>query len=261
MPKIAVCVKQVPEDKTMVQHEDGNLNRSGMHGCINMYDIAALETAIQIKEDFGGSVDVFTMGPVQAEHVLRETLAYGADKAILLCDVAFAGADVLATSYTLATAIQYMDDYDIVLCGLKTTDGDTAQMGGELAKQLGILYVPNVCAVKEYDAENGLYICFETDEKLYDVKVDTPAVLTIVPALSKSRMPTLAQRLKSRKKQIITLGCTDFPIDCMRTGRNGSATKVVNLFHTQKDRKSELLYLDANETLNYIEDRKKLWIK
>ena len=121
--KIAVCMKQVPAtSQGDMDKKTGVMIRSGLQAIVNVYDLAALEAALRIKEQCGGVIHVFTMGPDKAEMVLREAFAMGADEGYLICDKAFAGADVLATSYTLTQAIKSVDDYDMILCGRQTTD-------------------------------------------------------------------------------------------------------------------------------------------
>nr|WP_296265083.1 electron transfer flavoprotein subunit beta/FixA family protein [uncultured Merdimonas sp.] len=260
MLKIAVCVKQVPAEKKLVSNRDGNLDREGMAGCVNMYDYAAVETALKLRDAAGGVVDAFTMGPIQAEQTLREMLALGADRGILISDKAFSGADVLATSYTLSCAIQCMDTYDLILCGQKTTDGDTGQVGGELAVHMNNSYIAGVVGV-EYVSDQYLKIVFETDEKKYEVMAAMPIVLTVDPRLSTVRIPSLADRLRSKKKEIINYGLDDFQIDKMRVGKSGSATKVVKLLSKEENQEKNICVMDAFEAIDFIENRKDLWIK
>lgn len=127
--------------------------RSGLQAIVNVYDLAALEAALRIKEQCGGVIHVFTMGPDKAEMVLREAFAMGADEGYLICDKAFAGADVLATSYTLTQAIKSVDDYDMILCGRQTTDGDTAQVSGAIAEWLQIPRVNWVTGIEVKNSE------------------------------------------------------------------------------------------------------------
>ena len=151
--KIIVCIKQVPGTTEVdIDPETGTLMREGIEAVVNPLDLYAIEEALRLKEEFGGTIVSLSMGPPQAEQAMREALALGCDEAILLTDRIFAGADTWATAYTLACAIRKLGDYDIVLCGLKTTDGDTAQVGPELAEELGIphvSYVGKIVNVKE----------------------------------------------------------------------------------------------------------------
>lgn len=261
MLRIAVCVKQVPANKITVSGNDGNLLRTQMKGCMNMYDYAALETALRVSGQACGCVDVFTMGPESSVEALREALSYGADRAFLLSDHAFAGADVLATAYTISCAINKAGPYDLVVCGLKTTDGDTAQVGGELAANLHITYVPGVCAVKEVKAKS-LQVEMLTDEQRITLKTEFPVLMSVEPSACVVRIPTLTQRLKGRKKEIKVWNAWDIEADRNKTGMSGSATKVVKLLSVdRKGKKGMPRQLSSGETVSLIEERIKSWIK
>jgi electron transfer flavoprotein beta subunit len=140
---IIVCIKQVPETTEVdFDEETGRLKREGVAAVVNPFDEYAIEEGIRLKEKYGGTVKVLSMGPPQAESALKDAIAMGADEAYLATDRAFAGADTWATSYTLGLTIKKLAPYDLVICGMKTTDGDTGQVGPELAHHLG---VPHVC--------------------------------------------------------------------------------------------------------------------
>jgi len=139
---IVVCLKQVPgTTKVQIDPQTNTLIRQGIENIINPFDTYALEEGVRIKERYGGKVTVISMGPPQAEEALREAISLGVDEAILLSDGAFAGADTWATSYTLARAIDKLGQYDLAICGRQTIDGDTGQVGPELAEMLGIPFV------------------------------------------------------------------------------------------------------------------------
>src|SRR3989339_1420885 len=151
---IAVCVKQVPDTtEVKVNPETGTLIRAGVPSIINPYDHFALEKAIEIKKKTGGNVTVISMGPPQAKSVIQMCLALGADKGILLSDMAFAGSDTWATSYTLSKAIKKMGKTDLILCGLQAIDGDTAQVGPGIAQQMRI---PQITFCETVDAGTHL---------------------------------------------------------------------------------------------------------
>ena len=142
---ILVCIKQVPaSNKVEVDPVTGVLLRNGADSKMNPYDLYALETALKIREEVGGTISVISMGPPQAMTVIREAFAMGVDRGALLSDRRFGGADVLATSYTIAQGIKKMGDFDLILCGKQTTDGDTAQVGSEVSEWLNIPSVSNV---------------------------------------------------------------------------------------------------------------------
>ena len=134
---ILVCIKQVPaSSKVEVDPQTGVLKRAGVESKMNPYDLYALETALRLREEHGGSVTVLSMGPPQAQAVIREAFAMGADAGVLLSDRRFGGADVLATSYTLAQGVRRAGRFDLLICGKQTTDGDTAQVGPEIAESV-----------------------------------------------------------------------------------------------------------------------------
>jgi electron transfer flavoprotein beta subunit len=169
--KILVCIKQVPEsNKVEVDPVTGVLKRDGAASKMNPYDLYALETAFRIREEVGGSVHVISMGPPQAQQVIREAFAMGADGGTLLSDRKFGGADVLATSYTLAQGIKSCGDFDLILCGKQTTDGDTAQVGPEISEWLNIPSVADVVKINQID-EDGITVSMDLPEEVEVAKV------------------------------------------------------------------------------------------
>ena len=152
--KIIVCMKQVPASSRVdIDPETGNLKRGSAGQRTNPYDLYALECALQIREKTGGTVTVLTMGPGQAESMIRDAYSMGADEGVILSDRKFAGSDVLATSYTLSQGIELLGGADLILCGRQTTDGDTAQIGPAIAEHLHIPHCAWVSAIEEADAE------------------------------------------------------------------------------------------------------------
>ena len=148
--KILVCVKQVPGSSNVeVDPVTGVLKRSGIKSKMNPYDLYGIETALELVERFGGSVESLTMGPPQAKEVITETVCMGATSGVVLSDRKFAGADVLATAYTISQGIKIAGEYDLIICGKQTTDGDTAQVGAEVSEYLGIPNVANVLSVDD----------------------------------------------------------------------------------------------------------------
>ena len=158
---IICCIKQVPDTADVkIDPETNTLIRSGVESIINPFDLVALEAALTLKDTYGGTVAVISMGPPQAEQALREALSLGADKVILLSDRAFAGADTLATGYTLARAIQKLaksGSVDLVLCGKQAVDGDTAQVGPGIATRLGYTQFTYVAEITDIDMDNRMH--------------------------------------------------------------------------------------------------------
>jgi electron transfer flavoprotein beta subunit len=188
----AVLVKQVPDTANIsgrAMKDDGTVNRAALPAIFNPEDLNALEMALQVREEHGGRVTVLTMGPPRAAEVLREALYRGADQVILLSDRKFAGSDTLATSYALKCAIDRIGDYDLIFCGRQAIDGDTAQVGPQVAEKLGlpqITYAESIQSLggDEIVAERALPLGRET------VKCALPCLLTVVGSAKRPRPPS-----------------------------------------------------------------------
>ena len=227
---IIVCIKQVPETTEVdFDEETGRLKREGVAAVVNPFDEYAIEEGIRLKEKFGGTVKVLSMGPPQAESALRDAIAMGADEAYLATDRAFAGADTWATSYTLGLSIQKLAPYDLVICGMKTIDGDTGQVGPELAHQLG---VPHVCYVNEILEITGEEIRLTRllDDRVETLEASLPIVISVSKNINQPRLATLRGRLNAKKTEIHKITSNDLEADPMRLGLNGSPTRVVKIF-------------------------------
>ena len=170
--EILVCIKQVPgSNKVEVDPVTGVLKRDGADSKMNPYDLYALEVGLELREQYGGKVSVLTMGPPQAKAVLYEAFAMGADEGALITDRKFGGADVLATSYTLSQGIKKFGKFDLILCGLQTTDGDTAQVGPEVSETLGIPCVCNVSAIGAVKA-GGITVMMDMPEDMRKAEME-----------------------------------------------------------------------------------------
>ena len=153
---IFVCIKQVPDAKSVrLDPETKTLKREGVQSMVNPFDMYAVEAALRLKDEFGGTVTALTMGPPQAEEALRQVVEYGVDRVALLSDRAFAGADTWATGYTLARGVEKLGRFDLIVCGKQAVDGDTAQVGPGLAERLDLPYVCFVRRLVEVDPEAG----------------------------------------------------------------------------------------------------------
>jgi len=227
---IIVCIKQVPETGNIkIDPHTNTLIREGVPSIINPFDMYALEEGIRIKETHGGQVTVLTMGPPQADSALREALSIGADRAILISDKRFSGADTWATSYTLAQAIKKIGSYDIILCGKQAIDGDTAQVGPELADTLGIPVITYVRKIEEIGTDRMRVQRMMEDG--YDVmETSLPVLLTVVKEINIPRLPSLKGKMRARKEEIPIWNAEDIQADPSRCGLEGSATWVVRIF-------------------------------
>jgi electron transfer flavoprotein beta subunit len=236
--KVVVCIKQVPDtSEVRINPETNTLIRDGVQSMINPYDMHAIEAGLQIRERAGGSVTAITMGPPQAEAALREAISMGVDDAVLLTDRAFAGSDTWATAYTLSRAIQNIGA-DIILCGKQAIDGDTAQVGPEIAEFLDI---PHVSYVRKIDdiKESGLVVQRLMDEGFDVIETSLPALLTVVRELNVPRMPSLKGKMAAKKAEIRRLSAADIKADETELGLKGSPTQVRSIFapEARKDRK------------------------
>lgn len=197
--KIVVLVKQVPDTKRIIgdaMKEDGTVNRSALPAIFNPEDLNALELALQLKETYNGEVTVLTMGPPKAADILRESLYRGADRVFLVTDRKFAGADTLATSYTLAQAIQKIEpDYNLVVCGRQAIDGDTAQVGPQIAEKLGIPQIAYVETVESL-VDGKVTIKREIRNGVERVRAPFPLLLTVVDTANQPRPPKARQLMK-----------------------------------------------------------------
>lgn len=251
--RIAVCMKQVPAySEGNMDEKTGLIIRNGLESIVNIYDLAALEAALQIKEKNAADIDVFTMGPKSAEQVLREAFALGADKGYLICDRGFGGADVLATSYTLMQALKSKGPYDLIICGKQTTDGDTAQVSGALAKWFEIPHFTGICRLLELgtemiEAEQNL------DGGIIRWQIGFPCLLAVDREEFIPRMPSLKLRMKSRKKEIVKISMQELADkEAAHYGLQGSATRVKKIFPPKRTKRQSLIRLEGAQAAEHI---------
>jgi len=229
--KIVVCIKQVPDTtKVDIDEKTGVLKREGSETKMNPYDLYALETALRLREEYGGEITALTMGPPQAETILQEAYMMGVDSCVLLTDRAFAGADVLATSYALAGAIQKIGTVDLVICGKQTTDGDTAQVGAEVAEFLDVPHVANVDEI--ISCENAVIrVTTELAESRQTLDVSFPCLLTVEKDIHIPRLPSYRKKLDCQSRPVKTIGLNDLrDNDPTHYGLNGSPTQVQKIY-------------------------------
>jgi electron transfer flavoprotein beta subunit len=238
---IVVCLKQVPgTTQVKIDPQTNTLVRQGVESILNPFDAYALEEGVRLKERYNGKVTVVSMGPPQADVMLREAISVGADQAILLSDREFAGSDTLATSYTLSMAVKKIKDFDLVICGRQTLDGDTGQVGPELAEMLGFPFIAYVSKVIE--SGNGmLRVQRMVDEGHEEIETVLPAVITVTKEINVPRLPSLRGLMKSKNAQIPVWTAADIGSDEQSVGRNGSATVVVKTFNPVRVRTGQVL--------------------
>lgn len=227
---IIVCIKQVPDTKNVrIDPDTHTLVRQGVESIINPFDLFAVEAALRIKDETGARVTAITMGPPQATEALRDTLALGVDDAVLLSDRAFAGSDTWATSKTLAAAIRKIATADLVFCGKQAIDGDTAQVGPEVATLLDVPYATFVRKIEMLEAGH-VKVTRQTDEGSSVWKVPMPCLLTVLKEVGEPRMPSLRNKMRARKVDIPVWGIGDLGLDSDSVGLCGSFTQVVRVF-------------------------------
>lgn len=232
---IIVCVKQVPETTEIsIDPETNTLIRKGVDSILNPFDEYALEEAVRIKERFGeGTVTAISMGPPQAESALRDCIARGADRAVLLSDKRFAGSDTWATSRILSAGIRQIGEYDIVLCGQQAIDGDTAQVGPGISVNLGIPQVAYVSEIlKLAEGRCRVRRLVETGHEIYET--DLPLLITVVKEINEPRLASLRGKMKAKKADIDVWGIEEMDLDEKETGLEGSRTQVVDIFSPPK---------------------------
>ena len=226
---IVVCVKQVPDTtEVKIDPATNTLIRQGVPSIVNPFDKNAVEAALQLKEKHGGKVTVISMGPPQANDALKECLAMGADEAILISDRAFGGADTLATSYTLAAAIRKLDTFDVIICGKQAIDGDTAQVGPEVAEHLGIAQVTYVAKI-DVDGVTAR-VEREHDDGYEVIEAKLPLLVSVVKSINEPRYPTVKGTMKANRAQIPVWTAADLDVDEQRLGLKGSPTQVRKIF-------------------------------
>lgn len=233
MLKILVCVKQVPDvEQLKMDPETGTLIRAGVPTILNPLDANALAAAISVKEQYGGEITLITMGPPMAEEVLRECIAVGADKAILVTDRAFGNADTLATSYSIVSAANCVDKYDLIFCGKETVDGATGQMGSQLAERFDAAQITSASLIKDVNEESRLVtVERELETGIETLLVSMPCLFTMEKTHYPARIPNLKGKMRAKKAEIMTFTANDIPdLDRGRIGDPGSPTKVPRMF-------------------------------
>ena len=249
--KIAVCIKQVP-DTTEIKLDPvkGTLIRDGVESIMNPDDKGGLEVALQLKEKHNAHITVITMGPPQADDILREAYAMGADRAIHLSDRRFAGADTLATSHALAGALRKLE-YDLIITGRQAIDGDTAQVGPQIAEHLDI---PQVTYVQELTVKenNKLLIKKATEEGYQMVEVSTPCLLTVLSEAGKSRYMTVRGIVEAYTRDVEVWSADNIEVDVTKLGLKGSPTRVSKSFTKGAKAAGQIYEVDTEEAVDII---------
>ena len=246
---IIVLIKEVPDmDRVRFNVDEGVVDRKSAGTEVNPFDLNALEAAVQLKVQAGGFVTALCMGPPQAEKSLREAIARGADKALLLSDPAFGGSDTWATSRTLAAAIRKLENYDAIFAGEKTVDGDTGQVGAEIAELLAIPHISYVEKL-EWHEKKGLVAAVSLWDAIYRKTLHGKGLLTFTKTANTPRLPNIRDKMKSRKLTIPVWHLSDLEgfLDVGETGFSGSPTKVKKIVIPKPLARQGNLYRDDTE--------------
>lgn len=264
--KLIVLVKEVPDmAKVRFDSEKGVVDRSSADAEINPFDLNALQTAVDLKKEYGAEITIVTMGPQRAEKSLRDAYARGADNCVLLSDKSFGGSDTFATSRTIGASINKLKDFDVIICGEKSVDGDTAQVGGEVAE---ILNIPHAYYVEKINSLSDKEIIVTINNLCGSKqlrKMKLPALISVTKNINHAELPTVKRKLKSLKIGVEKLGLSELEgyITEEETGFKGSPTKVVKIVVPREEIKESKIYKDnfndyMNDVLYALKEKKVL---
>ena len=248
---IVVCIKQVPDTKGGVKfNPDGTLDRASMLAIMNPDDKAGLEAALRLKDETGAKVTVVTMGLPKADDMLREALAMGADEAVLITDRRLGGADTWATSSTIAAGLKKLD-YDLIITGRQAIDGDTAQVGPQIAEHLGLPVISYAEAIKVEG--NSVIVQRQYEDRYHEIKAQMPCLITALAELNEPRYMTPGGIFDAFDKEVTVWGRDDLTdLDDANIGLAGSPTKIAKASDKVRKGAGEKVALDPKESVEYI---------
>ena len=254
--KIALCIKQVPDTTDIRWTENNTIQREGVESIINPFDVYAAELALKLKSQIKNTaITVFTMGPKQAEDMLKKVLALGCDEADLISDKKFAGADTYATGLTISRAIRTAcPDFDLIICGQFAVDGDTAQTGPNIANFLDIPQVTYVKDFVEY-SDNGLVLTREMEDGVETVKVQLPALICALKQDFEPKRPLINGIISASKKEIKVLSMEDIGLTPDKTGLKGSPTCVSRAFRNLSSHNAEKFKLNVDDSVKLLSEK------
>ncbi len=252
---IVVCVKQVPDTtEVKIDPVTHTLVRQGVPSIMNPFDKHAVEEALRLRDKHGGNVTAISMGPPQAEEVLKECLSMGVDEAILMSDRAFGGADTLATSHALAAGIQKLGKVDLILCGKQAIDGDTAQVGPEIAEHLGMAQISYAEKVEFNGDTLTVYRAHERGTQILEGRL--PLLLTVERSLNEPRLPTIYGQIRAKRSKVTVWTLNDIEVDLAVIGLKGSPTQVSRIFTPPQRTQGEILDgTDVKAVTKFLADK------
>jgi len=251
--EILVCIKQVPGTaEVKIDEKTGVLKRDGVESKMNPYDLYAVETALKIKESNGAKVNVISMGPPQAAEIIKEAFMMGVDGGVLLTDRKFAGADVLATAYTLSQGVKRFGSPDLIICGKMTTDGDTAQVGPELAEFLGMPHATNVLKIDKI-RESSIVVECDMIDAVEVLELQYPCLISVDKGIYQPRLPSFRLKLATNDRDIPCIGLDDLEDKNESSyGLTGSPTQVKRVFPPTENNSREMWEGTGNELANLL---------
>jgi electron transfer flavoprotein beta subunit len=240
--RIIVPIKQVPETKSVKMDEKtGTMIREGIETIVNPLDLYAIETAIRLREEYGGEAIALTMGPSGAIEALKEAIAMGIDSALFITDQALKGSDTWATAYVLAEAVKQIGDFDLIICGERATDGETGQVGPNIASRLDIPAATYVTKVEEI-SNNTCKVLRLVEEGTEKLTLSLPCLLTVVKEVAMPRLPTLRGKRRAKRADIPVMGIKELQLDVSKVGLSGSPTRVEKIFKAKLGRECEKVF-------------------
>ncbi len=249
---VAVCVKQVySKVKIEIDPQTNMLLKGGSDPIINPLDLYALEEAIRLKEKHQGKVVAVCMGPSEGQDVLREAIAIGADEGMLASDPAFENSDTWATSLVLSRVIGKNGPFDLVICGRQSIDGETGQVGPQLAEFLGLPFVGSVSKIEEVGA-SGMKVVRMVEDGHQVVETALPAVISVVKEINVPRLPSLRGMMTSKKARIPIMNAPGLDLDPKEVGLSGSPTRIVKAFVPQREGRSEMFQGSLEEQVEQL---------
>ncbi len=252
---ILVCIKQVPASSNVeVDSVTGVLKRDGAGSKMNPYDLYGIELAMTLSERYSANVKAITMGPPQARAAIEEAVCMGVDSGVVMSDRKFAGADVLATAYTLSEGIKSLEEYDLIVCGKQTTDGDTAQVGAEIAEYLGI---PNVSGVLSVDdiSDGRIFVTAALDNTVVKESIALPCLISVDGDINTPRLPSYKIKQSLNDGMVRFISFADLAdSDPAHYGLDGSATQVERIFPPNKNTERRNIFGDADSVTAQIFD-------
>ncbi len=250
--KIAICVKQVPnkQDDGM-NFVTGNLDRKILGVATNPYDLVAIESGLKIKDELNNTtIDVYSMGPKRAEEAIRESYTLGVDNGFLISDNEFSGADVLATAYTIANSIKNKNDYDLIICGKQTTDGDTGQVGASISVFLTIPYINSVSEIVE-TTQTEITVKQDLGTVVHTIKCKYPCLISVEKDICTPRLPSLKLKMNAKKKEVKHISL-DETFETQSIGVKGSPTRVKKIYRKKLSEKKDVMDIPLDEAKRII---------